>query len=95
MNNESEKTVVLKVFTNEFEAELAKSMLEEEEIKAYISSDDVGGMQPPQQMSEGIKLIVMKSDYDKAKEVLDAYSSFTPPDDEQGTELNEDENEDI
>lgn len=91
MNNESEKTVVLKVFTNEFEAELAKSILEEEGIKAYISSDDVGGMQPPQQMSEGIKLIVMETDYDKAKEVLDAYSSFTPPDDEPDAEINDDE----
>jgi hypothetical protein len=95
MNEENEKTVVLKIFMNEFEAELAKSMLEEEKIKAYISSDDVGGMQPPQQMSEGIKLIVLETDYERAKEILDAYSSFTPPDDEFSAEFNEDEDEDI
>lgn len=94
MGIEDEKTVVLKVFTNEFEAELAKSMLEEEEIKAYVSSDDVGGMQPPQQMTEGIKLIVLETDFERAKEILDAYSSFAPGD-EFGEENTDEEDEEI
>jgi hypothetical protein len=78
MDEDSEKTVVLKMFTNEFEAEIAKSLLKEEGIEGYISSDDVGGMQPPQQLSEGIRLIVLEEDYQRAKEILDAYSSFSP-----------------
>ncbi len=94
MDGENERTIVLKVFTNEFEAELAKGLLEEEEIKAYISSDDVGGMQPPQQMSEGIKLIVMENDYQRAKEILDAYSSFTPENEIENLEEIDEEDDD-
>jgi len=93
MEEENGKTVVLKIFMNEFEAELAKSMLDEEEIKSFISSDDVGGMQPPQQMTEGIRLLVLENDFERAKEILEAYSTFTP-EDEFNTEFNDDEEED-
>jgi hypothetical protein len=78
MDEDSDKTIILKIFMNEFEAERAKGILEEEGIECCVSSDDVGGMGPPQQLIQGIKLLVLEEDYQRAKEVLDAYSSFTP-----------------
>lgn len=76
MDAESENTVVLRTFINEFEAERAKGMLEAEGIESSISSDDVGGMGPPQQLIQGIKLLVLEEDFKRAKEILDAYDSF-------------------
>jgi thiaminase len=96
MDEENEKTIVLKVFTNEFEAELAKGMLEEEKIKCYISSDDTGGMGPYLQLTLGIRLLVLENDYERAKEILDAYSSFTPEkkaDNLEETDVDEDDEE--
>lgn len=78
MKPDDKNTVTVKTFINEFEAERAKGILEEEGIECYVSSDDVGGMGPPQQLIQGIKLLVLEEDLKKAKEVLDAYDSYTP-----------------
>jgi hypothetical protein len=77
MNENSENTVIVRTFINEFEAERAKGILEEEGIESYISSDNVGGMEPPLQLIQGIKLLVLEADLKKAKEILDAYDTFT------------------
>jgi hypothetical protein len=95
MIEENGKTIVLKVFTNEFEAELAKGILEEEEIKAYISSDDSGGMRPHLQLTLGIRLLVLESDFERAKEILDAYSTFTPDDEFNNFENEDEDDEDV
>lgn len=76
MKPDDENTVILKTFINEFEAERAKGLLEAEGIECSISSDDVGGMGPPQQLIQGIKLLVLEEDFKKAKEILDAYDSY-------------------
>jgi hypothetical protein len=34
-------------------------------------------MGPPQQLIEGIKLLVLEEDVQRAKEILEAYDSFT------------------
>jgi hypothetical protein len=78
MKPEDENTVIVRTFINEFEAERAKGILEEEGIECCVSSDDVGGMGPPQQLVQGIKLLVLEEDLKKAQKVLDAYDSFTP-----------------
>ncbi len=77
MDENTENTVIIKTFTNKFEAERAKGILEEEGIECLVSSDDVGGMGPPQQLIQGIKLLVLEEDVKRAKEILDAYDSFT------------------
>ncbi len=77
MKPDDENTVVVKTFVNEFEAERAKGMLEEEGIECSVSSDDVGGMGPPQQLIQGIKLLVLEEDLEKAKAILEAYDSFS------------------
>ena len=77
MDENTENTVIIKTFTNEFEAERAKGILEQEDIECCVSGDDVGGMGPPQQLIQGIKLLVLEEDVKRAKEILDAYDTFT------------------
>ena len=38
--------VCIKTYQNRMEAELAKGLLESKDIKAMVSADDVGGMNP-------------------------------------------------
>jgi len=78
MKPDDENTVIVRTFINEFEAERAKGILEEEGIECYVSSDNAGGMEPPLQLILGIRLLVLEEDLKKAKEILDAYDSFTP-----------------
>lgn len=66
-----DEMTVVKVFSNETEAVIAKGHLESEGIRALIRKDDVGGMLPPLQQSMGVKLLVNKNDVDKANEILE------------------------
>jgi len=66
----SEDMVVIKVFMNEVDAEIARGQLESEGIRTVISSDDAGGMVPALQPSEGVFLIVAPGDVKKAREIL-------------------------
>lgn len=73
----------MKTFISEFEAEIAKGMLEEEGINCYISGDDTGGMRPHLQLTLGVRLIVMEKDLQRATEILDAYNDFSPEEGEE------------
>lgn len=66
-----DEMVVVKVFSNETEAIIAKGLLESEGIIALIRKDDVGGMLPPLQQTMGVKLLVDKQDKDKALSILE------------------------
>ncbi len=63
--------VVVKVFNNETEAEIAKGHLESEGITALITKGDVGGMYPSLQQTEGVKLLVNKNDAEEARGILE------------------------
>lgn len=63
-------TVVLKKYSDEISAELAKLVLSEEGIYAIISKDDAGGMAPNLQLGSRIRLLVLNKDLKKAKQVL-------------------------
>ena len=63
--------VVIKIFSNETEAIIAKGLLESEGIIALIRKDDVGGMLPPLQQAMGVKLLVDRQDKDKALSILE------------------------
>ena len=63
--------VVVKIFSNETEAIIAKGLLESEGIIALIRKDDVGGMLPPLQQAMGVKLLVDRQDKDKALSILE------------------------
>lgn len=66
--------VVVKIFSNETEAIIAKGLLESEGIIALIRKDDVGGMLPPLQQSLGVKLLVDNKNVDKANDILNEKS---------------------
>lgn len=71
-NFDNENTVVLKSFINEFEAEIAKSVLEEEGIESFISKDDEGSMNPSLILTQGVRLHVFEKDEAKALEILNS-----------------------
>ena len=53
------------------EAELAKGLLESKDIKAMVSADDVGGMNPALLWATGgVRLLIRKKDIQKANEIL-------------------------
>ena len=63
--------VSIKSFINRHEAELAKGLLAEREIEAIVSADDCGGMRLDIGLGRGgIRLLVKKEDFAKAKEAL-------------------------
>jgi len=64
--------ILLKTYTTRLEAEIHKSKLEAYKIQTQMIGDDEGGMAPfPfQPTPTGIKLLVHKNDYKKAKDIL-------------------------
>jgi hypothetical protein len=83
MNVKDKNTAVAKTFANEFEAERAKGILEENGVESFVQRDDAGGMEPPLQLTEGVKLIVLEDDLQKAKEILEAYNDYKPEEGEE------------
>lgn len=61
----------VKVCPTRIEAEIAKGVLESNDIKSIIVADDAGGMQPPLQNSMGVELRVHPSNLKKAKKILE------------------------
>jgi hypothetical protein len=70
----SDEMVVVKVFSSENAAMIAKGHLENEGIRVLIRKDDAGGMLPPLQQSLGVKLLVDKKNVDKAENILNEKS---------------------
>ena len=66
----SEDQVVLRVFSNEIEAGMSQQVLQESGVKAFIFKDDVGGMEPQLQLTGGVRLVVNRTDKDRAHEIL-------------------------
>lgn len=62
--------VVATVFYSDVDAEIAKERLEEAGIECYLSGSSDGSMRPSLAFSQGINLMVMKKDLEKAVEYL-------------------------
>jgi hypothetical protein len=73
-SRDKDRIVVLRTFTNELQAEIAKDHLVAHGIEAFVSKDDAGGMRPHLQLTMGVRLLVLMSDADRASEILDAMS---------------------
>lgn len=58
------------VFYSDVDAEIAKERLEEAGIECYLSGSSDGSMRPSLAFSQGINLMVMKKDLEKAVEYL-------------------------
>ena len=66
----SDELKVIEVFLTDIDAELAQTALEAAGIESMIRVDDLGGMRPHMQMSNGVQLLVREEDVDRALEVL-------------------------
>lgn len=67
-----EELVVAHVYTFRHEAEIARGMLEADGIEAVIAADDCGGLRPLMgAASGGAKLLVRRSDVEKARKLLE------------------------
>lgn len=75
-----DRIVILRTFPNELEAELARTILEANEIPAMVLRDDAGGMYPSLTFIHGVRLVVHADDAREALELLDAPSAV--PDDD-------------
>ena len=71
----SDEVVVLKVFSSEIEAEMARQVLQDGGVNAFIFKDDAGGMEPHLQRTSGVRLIVNRLDAESAQQILEAITS--------------------
>lgn len=62
--------IVVRSYSSEMDAQLAKSRLDAAGIFSAIFKDDVGGTRPYLQLTEGVRLMVRKSEFDQASAVL-------------------------
>jgi len=66
----SEEVVVLRTFATEIEARMAQQVLRESSVKSFVFKDDVGGMEPQLQLTGGVRLVVNRSDAERAHQIL-------------------------
>lgn len=62
--------VVVAIFLNQIEAELARGALEAACIESMISADDAGGMRPHLSYGGVIRLLVRSRDVEQAAQIL-------------------------
>jgi hypothetical protein len=62
--------IPLRTFINHIEADLAKSALEAAGIEVAISADDAGGTRPHLWVGTGVRLMVRRTDAERADEIL-------------------------
>ena len=67
-----DELVVVRTFSNRFEADVAKTALDAAEIDSFVRADDAGGMRPHMWPSMGVDLLVRAGDAERANEVLSA-----------------------
>ena len=65
-----EEIVVIKIFSNETDAAMAQQVIPESGVRAFISKDDAGGMEPHLQRTTGVRLVVNRVDAERATEIL-------------------------
>lgn len=71
----SDEPLVVKTFSNEIDAEMAKQALQESGVRAFVFKDDAGGMEPHLQLTGGVRLVVTRSDAERAQEILQTWES--------------------
>ncbi len=65
-----EEIVVIKIFSNETDAAMSQQVIQESGVRAFISKDDAGGMEPHLQRMTGVRLVVNRVDAERATEIL-------------------------
>ena len=57
-------------FFNVIEGEVACARLRAENIKAYLKTDNAGGIHPELNFTRGVRLMVLAEDQERAQEML-------------------------
>lgn len=70
-----EETVVIRTYSAEIDAEVARAHLESHGIAALVMKDDAGGMKPVGGGVHGVRVLVLERDRMDAEEVLQAMNS--------------------
>jgi hypothetical protein len=73
-----EERVLIESFSDKAFAEAAASLLESEGISTEIVSDDAGGELPNLDFARGVKVLVARSDLERAEMLLRTSSDTTP-----------------
>lgn len=68
---DTEETTVLATYSTRRTAEMARDYLADADIRAFVSSDDAGGMHPQMQRPHGVKLVGMRATAQRARSLLD------------------------
>lgn len=64
----------IKTYSNHLDAEIVKGQLMDRGIQSMIRTDDCGGMMPNLQITEGVHLLVKRTDEEAAVNVLSAFN---------------------
>lgn len=67
----TEETTVFATYSARRTAEMARDYLADADIRAFVSSDDAGGMHPQMQRPHGVKLVGMRGTAQRARSLLD------------------------
>jgi hypothetical protein len=68
-----DEVIVIKTFSDEIDAIMAKQVLEGSGVRAFVLKDDAGGMEPHLQQTGGVRLMVNQMDAERARELLQAW----------------------
>jgi hypothetical protein len=83
--HDDEETTILATYTTRRDAEVAREYLDDAGIRAFVQSDDAGGMHPQMQRPNGVKLIGMSGSAQEARSLLET-AGFLPDDGQRPAE---------
>ena len=66
----SEELVVLKVFITEMDANMARDILQDDGLKAFVFKDDGGDIESQQRQQNGVRVMVHPTDVERARRIL-------------------------
>ncbi len=67
---------VIRTFSNEMDAEMARQMLRNAGVEAFVFKDDAGGMEPYLQLTNSVRLVVSKENAGRAYEVIQTFDGL-------------------
>lgn len=80
--------IVVRTFSQRFEAEIAEGLLAAEGIDSLISADDCGGQRPDLSMRMGgVQLIVRQEEFERANQILEVLEEEEIVDDQTEIEF--------
>ena len=66
----SDELTVLKVFITEMDANMARDILQDDGVEAFVFKDDGGGTEPHLQRTNGVRVMVHPVDVERARKIL-------------------------